>query len=169
MFDKRMFDKTINPQALCNWRHFLAFGMGAGLARHAPGTWGTLAAVPFCVTCWLLLPAWLFALLLVCGCVFGVWLCQSVSRDMGVHDHGGIVWDEWIGYGIALWALPTAWYWPLAAFVLFRALDIAKPWPISVADRKLDGGFGIMLDDVLAGALCCALLHAVNYVVVSIA
>ena len=163
-----MFDTSINPLVLKNWRHFLAFGLGSGLAKTAPGTWGTLAAMPFCTLAWWYLPtAWLLALLII-GSLFGIWLCDTVSRDMGVHDHGGIVWDEWMGYGLALVALPQAWYWPFIAFVLFRALDIVKPWPISVADKKLHGGLGIMLDDLLAGIACCALLHAVNHWVLPI-
>ena len=157
-----MFDTSINPAVLTNWRHFLAFGMGSGLAKTAPGTWGTLAAMPFCVLAWWYLPTlWLLAVL-IAGSVFGIWLCDVVSKELGVHDHGGIVWDEWMGYGLALVALPQAWYWPVAAFFLFRVFDIAKPWPISVADQKLHGGLGIMLDDLLVGVLCCALLHAVN-------
>lgn len=154
-----MFDTTINPQVLTNWRHFFAFGLGAGLAKKAPGTWGTLSAVPFVVAAWYCLPTAYFLALLIAGSLFGIWLCDVVSHEMGVHDHGGIVWDEWMGYGLALVALPQAWYWPLAAFVLFRLLDIAKPWPISVADKKLQGGLGIMVDDLLAGIACCGLLH----------
>lgn len=160
-----IFDRTINPKVFANWQHTLAFGLGSGLARTAPGTWGTLAAVPFCVALWWWLPAWLFALTLIVLATFGVWLCDAVTKDLGVHDHGGIVWDEWVGYGMALFALPVQWYWPVLAFVVFRVLDIAKPWPISWCDKKVHGGFGVMLDDVVAGVLSCVFLHILSVVV----
>lgn len=157
-----MFDPAINPAVFRNPRHFLAFGMGAGLARRAPGTWGTLAACPWCVLAWWGLPVWAYGALLLAAALVGVWLCDTVARDLRVHDHGGIVWDEWVGYGLGLFALPPAWYWPLAAFALFRLLDIAKPWPIRWCDRHVHGGVGIMLDDILAGVLAAAVLHAVR-------
>ncbi len=94
--------------------------------------------------------------------VIGVMICNSVARDLGVHDHGGIVWDEWVGYGIALVALPLHWYWPLLAFGFFRLFDIWKPWPVSVCDKKIHGGFGIMLDDMVAGLFACICLHALR-------
>lgn len=155
----QLFDPSINPRVFHDWRHFLVFGLGSGLARKAPGTWGTLAAVPFCVLMWWFLPAWKLAAVLVILAGVGVALCNEVARDLGVHDHGGIVWDEWVGYGISLIALPQVWFSPLAAFVLFRALDILKPWPISWCDQHIHGGLGIMLDDVLAGVVTCIILN----------
>ncbi|HSC75395.1 MAG TPA: phosphatidylglycerophosphatase A [Pseudomonadales bacterium] len=157
-----MFDLSINPQVFKNWRHLLAFGFGSGLARKAPGTWGTLAAMPLCCALWWCLPWWVFVAALIVMSITGVMICDSVARDLGVHDHGGIVWDEWVGYGIALIALPAQWYWPLLAFALFRLFDIWKPWPISVCDKKIHGGFGIMVDDMLAGLLACVCLHALR-------
>jgi len=154
-----IFDRTINPKVFIDWKHCLAFGLGSGLTRTAPGTWGTLAATPFCCALWWLLPAWLFAAVLCAMIVLGVWVCQEVAQDLGVHDHGGIVWDEWVGYGITLFALPLQWYWPVLAFALFRLLDIAKPWPISWCDKHVHGGLGIMLDDIAAGILSCVCLH----------
>ncbi len=143
------------------WRnpvHFLAFGFGLGAAPVAPGTFGTLAALPFF---WLMsplaLPAYL-AVLLVLGLV-GIWLCHVTSRDLGVHDHSGIVWDEIVGYLITLAAAPPGWEWLLAGFVLFRFFDILKPWPISWLDKQVHGGLGIMLDDVLAGIFAWAVLQ----------
>ena len=154
-----IFDPSINPRVFHDWRHFLAFGMGSGLARKAPGTWGTLASVPFCVLLWWMLPVveWFIVLLVFTG--IGVVLCDEVSRDLGTHDHGGIVWDEWVGYGFSLIALPQAWFSPVLAFVLFRLLDIWKPWPISWCDEHVHGGVGIMLDDVLAGLFTCITLN----------
>ena len=111
---------------------------------------GTLAAVPLYL---LLRPlsgsAYLAVLLAML--LFGIWLCDSVSRDLGVHDHGGIVWDEWVGFLLTLWLAPPGWGWLLAGFVLFRLFDILKPWPIGWLDRRLSGGLGIMLDDLVAG------------------
>lgn len=154
-----MFDLSINPRVFKSWRHLLAFGFGSGLARKAPGTWGTLAAMPLCCAMWVWLPLWAFVLVLFAMIVLGVMVCDSVAQDLGVHDHGGIVWDEWVGYGISLTALPLAWYWPLLAFIFFRLFDIWKPWPISVCDKKINGGAGIMLDDMLAGFFACVVLH----------
>jgi len=92
----------------------------------------------------------------------GVWICGRTARDLGVHDHPGIVLDEITGFLIAMTALPFDWAWTAAGFVMFRLFDIAKPWPISLADRNVGGGLGIMLDDVIAGALACAVLHVVR-------
>lgn len=147
------------------WRnpvHFLAFGLGSGAVPKAPGTFGTLAAIPI----WLLfadlsLPYYLG--LLVASFVLGIWLCGRTSSDMGVHDHGGIVWDEFVGLWITFIALPAGWGWILLGFLLFRLFDILKPWPIGWADRRVSGGLGIMLDDVLAGAMALACLQGLNY------
>ena len=82
-----------------------------------------------------------------------------------MHDHPGIVWDEFVGYWITLWALPPTWTWIIAGFVVFRVFDIAKPWPISLLDRKVGGGFGIMIDDIVAGILACGVLHLARYLI----
>ncbi|NOX75494.1 MAG: phosphatidylglycerophosphatase A [Gammaproteobacteria bacterium] len=149
------------PSPASVWRnpiHFLAFGFGLGTAPVAPGTFGTLAALPFF---WLMsslaLPTYL-AVLLALGLV-GIWLCHVTSRDLGVHDHSGIVWDEIVGYLITLAAVPPGWEWLLVGFVLFRFFDILKPWPISWLDKQVHGGLGIMLDDVLAGIFAWAVLQ----------
>ncbi len=135
------------------WRnpvHLLAFGFGSGAAAKAPGTWGTLAAVvPYLALAQLPLLAYLSVVLL--AFIAGVYICGRTAADLGVHDHGGIVWDEFVGLWISLIALPAGWPWLVAGFVLFRIFDIAKPWPIGWADRRVSGGLGIMLDDVLAG------------------
>lgn len=134
------------------WRnplHFLAFGFGSGAMPFAPGTFGTLAAVPLYL---LLQPLslWTYLAVVLAVCVVGVWLCDVTSRDLGVHDHPGIVWDEIAGYLITMIAAPAGWQWWVAGFVLFRIFDIIKPWPIAWVDRRVQGGLGIMLDDVLA-------------------
>lgn len=136
--------------------HFLAFGFGAGLAPKAPGTVGSLPGV---LLAWLTLPlplVWRLAigLLLI---VAGIWICGESARRIGVHDHGGIVWDEITGmYLTLLVAPPQIALWALS-FGLFRLFDIWKPWPIRELDHRLAGGAGIMLDDLVA-ALYAALI-----------
>jgi phosphatidylglycerophosphatase A len=147
---------TVKPN-LRNPIHLLAFGLGSGCAPKAPGTFGTLAAIPFW---WLFLqdvPLIPYLCVLIAGFAFGVYLCEQTSKDLGVHDHGGIVWDEWIGLWITYIALPAGIEWIIIGFALFRFFDILKPWPIKWLDEKVHGGFGIMIDDVLAGifALIC--------------
>lgn len=91
-------------------------------------------------------------------CVVGVYICGESSRRLGVHDHGGIVWDEIAGAYLIFLPLPRTWPWLLAGFVVFRILDIVKPWPIRELDHRLHGGLGIMLDDIVAGLIGAALL-----------
>lgn len=141
--------------------HLLAFGLGSGLSPKAPGTAGTVAAIPL----YLLLaqlPLAAYLLVLVASFALGVYLCGKTSRDLGVHDHSGIVWDEFVGYWITMLAAPAGWIWVVLGFVLFRIFDVLKPWPIRWLDEHVHGGFGIMIDDVLAGvmALVCLQLCA---------
>lgn len=100
---------------------------------------------------------------LVLVVVAGIWICGKAARDLGVHDHPGIVWDEIAGYLLTMLAAPVGWIWIAVGFGLFRLFDIWKPWPIGWLDRRVAGGFGIMLDDLVAGllaALCMQLLAA---------
>ena len=144
--------------------HFVAFGFGAGYAKKAPGTVGTLVGIPFVLIFQQgSLEIYLLATLIMT--LFGIWLCGASSRLMGVHDHPGIVWDEIVGYMITMIAAPTGWQWLLLGFILFRIFDIFKPWPISYIDRNLHGGIGIMLDDVLAGVMAAIVLQIVVYFV----
>ncbi len=139
--------------------HLLAFGFGSGLAPKAPGTAGTLLAVGI----YLLLPAMpplIYGGLIVITFLFGIWLCGKTSEDLGVHDHGGIVWDEFVGYWITMFMAPSGIVWVVVGFILFRLLDIFKPWPIKWADKELSGGLGIMLDDVLAGIMAALCIQA---------
>lgn len=146
---------------LRNPLHLLAFGFGSGLAPKAPGTFGTLVAIPF----YLLLqplPLSAYLALVMLGFVAGIWICDRTSRDLGVHDHGGIVWDEIVGYLFTMSLAPAGGWWILAGFLLFRFFDILKPWPIRWLDLRVPGGFGIMLDDLMAGlyaGLVMLLLH----------
>ncbi len=130
--------------------HFVAFGFGAGYARYAPGTCGTLVAVPI----YLLLRefGWLaYALVTLAMFVLGIWLCGVAERDLGKSDAPGIVWDEIVGYLISMFMAPAGWLWVGIGFALFRLFDIVKPFPIGLLDKRIGGGFGVMLDDVLAG------------------
>ena len=142
----------------CSPVHWLAFGFGSGFAPKAPGTLGSAAAtllyLPLAE-----LPLAIYCVLVVLGFVAGVWICGSTSRQLGVHDHGGIVWDEFVGVWITLTAVPPNLSGMLFGFLLFRLLDIVKPWPIKCADKKVHGGFGIMLDDAIAGILASACLQ----------
>ena len=134
---------------------FLAFGFGSGLAPKAPGTFGTLAAVPL----YLLLstlPAPVFLAAVLAVALAGIWICGRAAQKLGIHDHPGIVWDEFAGFLVAMIPAGGGWAGLVAGFVLFRLFDIWKPWPIRVADRKVGGGLGIMLDDLLAGAAAAA-------------
>jgi phosphatidylglycerophosphatase A len=159
-----MFELAINRKVFADWRHCLAFGFGSGLARYAPGTFGTLASIPLYLAL-SQLPAWLYAVTVVAAFALGVWVCDMVSRDLRVHDHGGIVFDEFVGYWITMFLVPAGWPWILAGFAAFRLFDIWKPWPIRWVDRHVGGGFGIMFDDVVAGVVACLSLHALRTVV----
>ncbi len=130
--------------------HLVAFGFGAGLSPWAPGTAGTLLAWPF---------GWALAaaprppvVLAAIGVLFllGVWACGVTGRRLGVHDHGGMVWDEVVAFLLVLVVVPRTLAWETAAFVLFRFFDILKPAPIRWFERRYQGGFGVMLDDLLA-------------------
>lgn len=137
-------------QLLRDPRLMLAFGFGSGLSKIMPGTCGTIVALPL----YFLLSGlhWsLYAALVILAFFVGNYLCGYAAQKMKVHDHGGIVWDEFVGMWITLFLIPVEWQWVLLGFLLFRFFDMVKPWPISVADKKISGGFGIMFDDVLAG------------------
>lgn len=144
--------------------HLLAFGFGAGLAPVAPGTFGTLVAVPLeLATRWMSLPA--RAGLVVAVCLIGVYLCGESARRLDQHDHPGIVFDEIAGYMVAMLAAPDGWIWVVAGFALFRFFDVLKPWPIRELDHGISGGAGIMLDDVVAGLFAGFILLAARYLV----
>lgn len=143
-------DQTLTRLSLKNPVHFLALGFGSGLAAKAPGTFGTLAAIPLYLLMAQLPLAWYLGLTLL-SVLAGIYICDKAAKDMGVHDHGAIVWDEVAGLLITMIAAPAGWVWLLVGFGLFRFFDIIKPWPIRWLDAKVEGGFGIMIDDVLAG------------------
>jgi phosphatidylglycerophosphatase A len=137
--------------------NFLAFGFGTGLAPLAPGTFGTL---PGLLLGWATLWSGTYVQLAVAVALFvsGIWLCGQSSRNLGVHDHGGIVWDEITGMYVTLLLAPPTLPGFTLAFVLFRVFDIVKPWPIRDLDHRLGGGLGIMLDDLAAAFYALILL-----------
>lgn len=138
--------------------HFLSFGFGSGYMPVAPGTFGTLAAIPI----FLLLSQFsTFNYVVIVSVMFlaGVWLCGYTSRALGVHDHKAIVWDEVVGYLITMLMVPPTFLNICAGFALFRLFDIWKPWPINLLDKNVHGGLGIMLDDVVAGVFSLVVLH----------
>lgn len=145
---------------LSNPVHFLALGFGSGLIKPAPGTWGTLSAVPLYVALMAFTnsSSWLYFTVIIVGFFVGIYLCGKTADDVGVHDHGAIVWDEIIGFLITMCFVPFSWQNVLLGFALFRLFDIVKPWPIKLLDKHVHGGFGIMIDDVLAGLFAFIIL-----------
>ncbi len=140
--------------------HWLAFGLGLGLLPKAPGTFGSLLGIAL----WFLVPANLTLQLAIAVATFavGIWICGESARRLGVHDHGGIVWDEIVGMYLTLLVIPPEALWILAAFGLFRFFDIWKPWPIRDLDHSLHNGLGIMLDDVIAALYAAGILMLIQ-------
>ena len=151
-------NSRIAPQQLKNPWNFLALGFGSGLAPVAPGTFGTLAAIPvYLLTALLPLPGYLLTVAAIS--LIGITICGRAADNLGVHDHPAIVWDEIAGYLVTMVLAPAGWFWIMVGFVLFRIFDILKPWPIRVIDNRVSGGMGIMLDDIIAGVFACACLQ----------
>ncbi len=146
-----------DPVTRPSWRfvlghpaHFIAFGGGAGLSPAAPGTFGTLLALPLFHVLSPLLDPWSFLVLVVALFWLGTWACAVTGHALGVADHGGMVWDETVAFLLVLFFVPATGYWQAFAFLLFRLFDIFKPPPIRYYDRVLKNGFGVMWDDLLA-------------------
>lgn len=138
--------------------HLIAFGFGAGLAPFAPGTVGTLVAWPLGWLAGGLVSPALFAAAMIPAFFVGIWACDLTGRALGVADHGAMVWDEMVAFWLVLAIAPRTLVWQAAAFVLFRAFDIAKPPPIRWFERRYKGGFGVMFDDLLAAAYTLVVL-----------
>ena len=154
---------SADPRLMREPVHLIAFGFGAGLSPWAPGTFGTLVAIPIV----LFVMQFGFAAHLgfaLFASVFGIYVCGESARRLAVHDHPGIVWDEIAGFAFTMLAVPANPYWTVAGFTLFRILDIWKPWPIREADHSLHGGLGIMLDDILAGVFAAAILFGLRMI-----
>ena len=137
----------------------IAFGLGTGLTPKLPGTVGTLLAIP--LWWWLSnLDLTGYLLIVTSTFLFGIWICRRASERLGQHDHSGIVFDEIVGYLLALVVVPASVGWLLLSFVLFRFFDVVKPWPICWLDRHIKGGLGVMLDDVAAGIFTAGIILA---------
>lgn len=157
-------DKKIN---LKNPIHFLAVGFGSGLLKPAPGTWGTLAGLLLSIFLWSLTQSSLFFILLtVISFIFGCYLCQKTSDDLGIHDDGRIVWDEIVAIFLMFAFLPKynlLFY--ILTFITFRIFDILKPYPIRYFDEKLESGLGIMIDDVIAAVFALISLYLIYWMI----
>jgi phosphatidylglycerophosphatase A len=130
--------------------HFIALGFGAGLSPVAPGTVGTLVAFPICWALAQLMPLLAIAFVSIPLFFVGVWACERTGRDLGVQDHGAMVWDEIVAFlPLAVIASASPWL-EAVAFGLFRLFDIWKPFPIRSLERRVKGGMGVMIDDVFA-------------------
>jgi phosphatidylglycerophosphatase A len=142
--------------------YFVAFGFGTGLSPFMPGTCGTLIAIPlyYLIHSLSLLN---YSLVLLLAIVIGIWICDVTERDIGIRDYSGIVWDEICGFALTMLAAPQGWLWIVLGFFLFRLFDILKPWPIAWMDRKLPGGFGIMVDDLMAAVYAWLVLHVIYH------
>jgi phosphatidylglycerophosphatase A len=151
-------DRTLRQLAFSTPWGFLALGFGSGLVRKAPGTAGTVVAVPLAVLL-LTLPPLMAVVVVMSLFVFGIALCRVTATALGQSDPGAIVWDEIVGFLLVAVLVPRGWPWLLAAFVAFRVFDIFKPWPIRWFEQRLSGGFGIMFDDVVAALYATAFLR----------
>lgn len=158
--------KPIPPVPEKVWQdpiYFIAFGLGSGAIPFAPGTFGTLMAIPF----YLLLsqlPLLYYLVFVVAFFAFSSWICTRVSNEIHEHDHPGMCIDEFAGFFVTMINAPLGWPWVLLGFVLFRLFDIWKPWPISYLDEKVPGGFGMVLDDIVAGLFAMAIIQILRII-----
>ncbi|PTR22461.1 phosphatidylglycerophosphatase [Luteibacter sp. OK325] len=161
MSTKYVLDADDRRRLLASPAGWIACGFGSGLAPKAQGTFGSLAAIlPWLLLRGLSVPAW-FGVIVVAFAI-GVWACNVAGRILGVDDHRSLVWDEFVGLWITLLpALVAPWWAVIAGFLLFRLFDVWKPWPIAWFDRRVKGGFGVMLDDVIAGLFAGVVLYLV--------
>jgi phosphatidylglycerophosphatase A len=160
-----MRDYTAQPVPDSVWKnpyHFVAFGFGSGAIPFAPGTFGTLMAIPFYLAMQSLSHTMYFFLLIVIT-LGSMWLCDKVSKETSTHDHSGMCLDEIVGYLVTMFAAPKGFLWILVGFGLFRFFDILKPWPIGYVDIHVKGGVGMILDDVLAGVYSMAILYLLSW------
>lgn len=144
--------------------HFIAFGFGSGLLPVMPGTYATLVAIPI----FLVLQSFgwiIYAIAILVLTLFGIWLSDKVSKDIGIHDYPGMNFDEIVGYLVTMFLAPPTWFWVLIGFGLFRLFDILKPWPINWVDKNVKGGVGVILDDVIAGLLSFIVIQIALFVV----
>ena len=161
MADVKPTFSWLKSRPLC----LLGFGFGSGLAPVAPGTFGTLPALPMAFVLYLAgISGWWLAAVCTVLFVWGIQICSHTERELGIQDYGGIVWDEIVAMLLVLAFTPFYWGWWLAAFVLFRLFDAVKPWPIRWFDKRVHVGFGIMLDDLIAALFTLLVLKLAEWV-----
>lgn len=162
-----MRDYTPEPVPRSVWQkpsHFIAFGFGSGTIPFAPGTFGTLMAIPF----YLALSTFshtTYLFLLIFFTLTSMWLCDKVSKEIHFDDHSGMCLDEIIGFLITMFHAPNGFTWIILGFLLFRLFDIWKPWPIHLIDEKMEGGIGAILDDVLAGIYSFIIIQLLAFII----
>lgn len=153
--------RNIAPQsAWTNPLHFITFGFGSGTMPYAPGTFGTLACIPF----YLLFQGmiwWQYLIVTIIVALIGIYLCGRTCKEIGVHDHPGTVFDEFVGFFVTMLFAPVGWVWIVVGFVLFRFFDICKPWPIKWLDQNIHGGLGVVLDDIVAGVFAMVIMQII--------
>jgi phosphatidylglycerophosphatase A len=157
--------KPIPPVPIAVWRnplYFSGFGFGSGAMPFAPGTFGTLMAIPF----YLLLrplPLVYYIVFVMFFIAASSWLCDYLSRKIHEHDHPGMCIDEFAGFFVTMINAPQGWGWISLGFIFFRIFDVWKPWPIRFIDEKIHGGFGMVLDDVVAGLAGLIIIQFLRY------
>ena len=154
--------KPVPVSFLLNPLHVFSLGFGSGLVPKAPGTAGTVVGALLYLPMQSLDVAPYLAVTLLCFLV-GVGVCGFTASRLQTHDHPAIVWDEIVGYFATMAFAPDGWGWMLLGFVLFRFFDVVKPWPIRWVDRRVSGGSGIMLDDLLAGIFSAVIIQIIVY------
>lgn len=162
-----MRDYKVPPLPTSVWQnpwHFIAFGFGSGAMPIAPGTFGTLLAIPFYLAIQFL-PHGIYLAVVILIMLASMWLSDKVSREIGVHDHQGMCLDEFVGFFVTMYAVPHGLIWIILGFALFRLFDIWKPQPIRYLDEKIHGGVGMILDDVAAGIYACLILHILAWII----
>lgn len=163
IFKKNYFTQDKVPSSI--WKkplHFIAFGFGSGALPYAPGTWGTLMAIPFFLVLSKLSLS-LYVIVTILIMLVSIWISDKVSREIKVHDHQGMCLDEIVGFLVTMTNLPCEIKWIGAGFLLFRIFDVLKPEPIRYLDEKVPGGLGMILDDVVAGIFACGILNFVRW------
>ncbi|MBA2654352.1 MAG: phosphatidylglycerophosphatase A [Gammaproteobacteria bacterium] len=156
--------KQISREVFTDPITFLSFGFGTGLLPSMPGTWGTLIAIPFYLL-FRSFPWQLYLALVLVTFVVGIWMCEQTEKKCGVHDDPGIVWDELVGYWTTMFLAPAGLFWVIIGFLLFRFFDIFKPWPIGWLNRHASGGWGVMIDDFVAGIFSFILLQILAWII----
>ena len=163
-----MIDRAASPTLRFLFRHpahFIALGFGAGLAPVAPGTFGTLVAIPIAAALRAQFSEAAFVAALVAFALLGVWAAQVTGKNLGVPDHGAIVWDEVVAFLLVLYFVGADGVRIAVAFVVFRFFDIFKPPPIRQLDTALKNGFGVMVDDLVAAGYTLLVLAVVKRLV----